>query len=91
MVKPLRARTMGLSELQLATLDLIRKVRFQLNRLAHEDGMSDSEFLDQIVDKLEHHILQDRVVLRMNRKRKEDIPADQKPAKKTRKKKGEVE
>lgn len=64
MVQPLRAKTMGISELQLATLDLIRKVRFQLARQAHEDGMSDSEFLSEIVAPLEQQIYADRSVIR---------------------------
>ncbi len=68
MVEPLRARTMGLSELQLATLDLIRKARFQFNRAAWEEGMSDEEFLEQIAAPLETRILQDRVVIRMRRR-----------------------
>ena len=64
MVEPLRARTMGLSTLQLETLDLCRKTRFQLGRQAHEDGMSDEEFLREIVESLEQRIYADRVVLR---------------------------
>lgn len=70
MVTPLRSKTMTLNELQLETLDLLRKVRFQFNRAAHEDGMSDNEFLDQIVDPLETKIYQDRQVLKMRRKNK---------------------
>lgn len=69
MVEPLKARTMTLGKLQLATLDLIRKVRFQLNRQAHDEGMSDAEFLEEIVEPLEQVIYADREVLRMSRKR----------------------
>lgn len=65
--EPLKSRTMGLSALQLETLDLIRKVRFQLNRAAHEDGMSDGEFMDQVLTPLEQKILADRQVLKMKR------------------------
>ena len=64
MVEPLRARTMGVSKLQLAILDLCRKTRFQFGRQAHEDGMSDEEFLHEIVEPLEQRIYQDRAVLR---------------------------
>ena len=70
MVEPLKARTMGLSKLQLETLDLIRKVRFQFQRQAYEDGMSDQEFIDQIVTPLETKIYQDREVLGMKRESK---------------------
>ena len=67
-VKPLRSRTMTLDQLQLETLDLIRKVRFQLQRQGYEEGMSDEEFMEQIVEPLEHKIYADRHILRMNRK-----------------------
>ena len=68
MVEPLKSRTMTLYQLQLATLNLIRKLRFQLERQGHEEGMSDYEFLTEFVDPLETTILQDREVIRMNRK-----------------------
>lgn len=71
MVEPLKSRTMGLSELQFATLELIRKVRFQFRRQAHEDGMSDEEFMSQVVEPFEHRIYADRAVLRDKRKRGE--------------------
>lgn len=66
-VKPLKARMHTLNQLQLETLDLIRKVRFQFNRAAHEPGMSDTEFLDQIVEPLAEKIRQDRAMLKMQR------------------------
>ena len=59
---------MTLSQLQLATLDLIRKLRFQMQRQAHDEGMSDDEFMENIVDPLETTIYQDREILRMMRK-----------------------
>jgi len=68
MVEPLKARTMTLPKLQLATLDLIRKVRFQLNRNAHEDGMSDTEFMENVLDPLESRLYADRWILRQARK-----------------------
>lgn len=61
-VKPLQRRTMRLQDLQCETLDLIRLIRLQLNRAAHDDGMSDLEFLDLIVDPLETRIRQDREI-----------------------------
>lgn len=70
-VEPLRKKTMTLNELQMKTLDVLRKVRFQFNRSAHEDGMSDTEFLDQIIDPFETEIHQDRQMLKMLRKRKD--------------------
>lgn len=66
-VEPLKARTMSLAKLQLATLDLIRKTRFQLGRQAHEEGMSDGQFIDEILEPLEQQIYADRVVIRASR------------------------
>lgn len=68
MVRPLKKKTMTLSQLQLETLNVLRKVRFQLNRQAHEEGMSDNEFLDEVVDPLENAILQDREIIKMQRR-----------------------
>ena len=68
-VKPLKKKTMTLSELQLRTLDVLRKVRFQFGRQAHEDGMTDSEFLDSVLTPLETDIYQDRQVLKMARRK----------------------
>lgn len=63
--KPLKKKTMTLNQLQLRTLDVLRRVRFQFGRQAHEEGMSDSEFIDRFVEPLETDIHQDRYVLRM--------------------------
>lgn len=65
MEPPLRKRTMTLSKLQLRTLDVLRKVRFQLKRQGHEDGMSDDEFLSSVLEPLETDIYQDRQILKM--------------------------
>lgn len=70
-VRPLTKRTMTLHQLQMRTLDVLRKVKFQLGRQAHEDGMSDAEFVDQVIDPLATDIYQDRQVLKMHRKSKE--------------------
>lgn len=67
-VEPLKKRTMTLSQLQLRTLDALRKVVFQFNRAAHEEGMSDSEFIENVLDPLRDDIYQDRQVLKLNRK-----------------------
>ena len=64
-VKPLKKKTMTLNELQLRTLDVIRKARFQLGRSAHDNGMSDDEFIEQVLETLETEIYQDRHVLKM--------------------------
>jgi hypothetical protein len=70
MVEPLKSRTMTLGELQLKTLDLCKKVRKQLNRKAHEPGLSDAEFLDQVVEPLKTIIEQDRYVIQRAEKNK---------------------
>lgn len=67
-VKPLKKKTMTLSQLQMRTLDALRKVRFQLQRQGHELGMSDSEFLEAVIEPLETTIYQDRQMLKMLRK-----------------------
>lgn len=69
-VEPLRKKTMTLNELQLRTLDVLRRVKFQFNRQAHEEGMSDAEFVDQVIDPLATDIYQDRQVLKMYAKQK---------------------
>ena len=66
-VKPLTKKTMTLNELQLRTLKVLRLVRSQLNRQAHEGGMSDTEFTENVLDPLETEIKQDRYVLKMFR------------------------
>jgi len=43
--KPLKAKTMTLHQLQMETLSLIRKVRFQLNRQPWQGGMSSGSVL----------------------------------------------
>ncbi len=65
MVEPLKKRTMTLSQLQMRTLDVLRKVRFQLGRAAHENGMSDAEFIEEVLEPLATDIYQDRQVLKM--------------------------
>ncbi len=72
-VKPLRKKTMTLSELQMRTLDVLRRVRFQFNRQAHEPGMSDSEFIEEFVASLETDICQDRQVKKINRMNKRKV------------------
>lgn len=61
-VPPLKSRTMTLNQLQLETLDLIRKVKFQLNRQGWEEGISDAEFIDKILAPLEFKIYADRAI-----------------------------
>jgi hypothetical protein len=64
-VKPLKARIHTLSELQLETLSLIRKFRSQLQRSAHDPGLSDTEFLDKIVQPLQDKIYKDRQMAKL--------------------------
>lgn len=61
--RPLRRRTLSLDQLQMVVLRLIRKVRNQMNRSAHEPGLSDSEFAEQVLDPLESMVRQDREIL----------------------------
>ena len=70
--EPLKSKTMTLSQLQLRVLDVLRRVRFQLHRQAHEDGMSDTEFLEEFIGPLETEIYQDRQVAKMYRQAKRE-------------------
>jgi len=67
-VPPLRKKTMTLSQLQMRTVDVLRRVRFQLHRAAWQEGMSDEEFIEQFITPLETDIYQDRQILKMKRK-----------------------
>jgi len=69
-VRPLKKRTMGLSELQLRVLNVLRHVRFQFNHQVHELGLSDDEFIEQWIEPLETDIYQDRQILKMKRAKK---------------------
>ena len=65
-VRPLRAKTMTLDDLQRQILLVLRMVRQQFNRPAWKEGMTDSEFLDRVVGRLETVIKQDRMVSKIN-------------------------
>lgn len=68
--EPLTKKTMTLHQLQVRVLNVIRLTRFQLGRKAHEDGMTDAEFIEQVLEPLETDIVQDRYVLKMSRRSK---------------------
>lgn len=63
---------MTLNELQMRTLDVIRKARFQLRGSAYENSMSDEDFIEQVLEPLETDIIQDRHMLKMIRKARKD-------------------
>ena len=65
MAIPLRPKTMTLEELQDYTLRLIRLTRGQLNRSSWEDGMTDGEFEEQVLDVLATKITNDQYVLKI--------------------------
>lgn len=62
--KPLTKRTMTLKQLQSRALSVLRQVRRQFNRMPHEGGLSDNEFLEQVIEPLEIDIRQDRDILK---------------------------
>lgn len=76
-VPPLKKKTMTLSQLQMRTLNVLRHVRFQLQRQGHEDGMSDAEFIEKEIEPLETDIYQDRQMLKMLKRRNKDELANQ--------------
>lgn len=59
-VRPLRSKVYTLKELRFFTLDFIKKVRKQLQHSPYQEGMNDSEFLDQVVSPFEEKIRNDR-------------------------------
>lgn len=61
---PLKSEILSQRLLQVEILTLIKQVRRQLNRAAHEDGMSDAEFESQVLDRLQAKIEADQYVLR---------------------------
>lgn len=58
-VKPLRGKTMGLDALRVRVLDVLKKTRDQLHKTPYEDGLTDEEFIEQVLDTLEIEITQD--------------------------------
>jgi hypothetical protein len=66
-VKPLTKRTMTLEELQLKTLELIIKCEKHLERMPYEEGLSDDEFIDQVLNKFQEDIVCDMSVAQMAR------------------------
>lgn len=61
---------MTLTQLQLRTMDMIRKVKLQLRRDMNSEDMSDEEFIEEVLDPFDTDIWQDREVLKMNRQAK---------------------
>lgn len=78
-VQPLRKRTMGLDELRNQTRAVLKKCRKQLMRKAHEEGLSDSEFIDQVINPLETDIWQDVQVEKMQAHRVPNMPLQSTP------------
>jgi len=68
-VRPLKSKTMTIDELRTSVLTFMRQTRKQFNRAAHDEGMSDNEFLSHVLDPLEYRIRADRDVEAMARKR----------------------
>jgi len=64
-VRKLQRKTMNLEEMRKATLSLISKVRNQLHRMPHDPGLSDMEFMEQVLTPFECRLRQDREVLLM--------------------------
>ena len=71
-VRKLKRRTMGLEELRKATLKLIAQTRHQLHRLPHEPGLTDMEFLEQVLTPFECRLRQDREMMLMANEEDED-------------------
>lgn len=68
-VPSLKCRTMSLDRLQKETLRVLRLARKQFNRAAYEDGLSDNEFIREVLEPLMHSIRTDRAVIRMRKRR----------------------
>lgn len=59
-VKPLRRRTLTVEQMQQKTLKLITAARKQLRRKPYQDGLSDEEFIEQVLDPLASQIKEDQ-------------------------------
>lgn len=42
---------------------MIKSIRRQFNRMPFDSGLTDNEFIDQVIDPLEHQILADMYIL----------------------------
>lgn len=56
---------MTLEQLQRRTLRVLKRVVRQFNRMPHEGGLNDIEFIEQVLDPLRNDIQSDRDVLKM--------------------------
>lgn len=62
---------MTFKQLQQRTLKVLRLVVKQLNRAAHMPGLSDDEFIDEVLCPLKNDILQDQYMLKQYEKEQE--------------------
>lgn len=69
-VRPLKAKVQTLQELRFSALHFIKKVRKQLQHSPYQEGMSDQEFIDQVVNPFEEKIRTDRDMERIIEKQK---------------------
>lgn len=69
-VEPLKQRTMTLDQLQHRTIEVLRLMVKQLGKAPYEDGLSDNEFIAQIIDPFDADIRTDRYILKMENQRK---------------------
>lgn len=69
-VRPLKSKVQTLEELRFSTLNFIKKVRKQLQHSPYQEGMNDSEFLDNVVAPFEEKIRNDRDMERIIEKQK---------------------
>ena len=68
-IEPLRARTMSLDTLQRRTLEVIKQTIKQFDHHYYEDGLSDRQFVDQVLRSFAEDIKVDRLVLARRRKK----------------------
>ena len=65
--EPLQSRTMTLGELQKRTLKFLELCRRQLQKMPHEEGLTDVEFIEQELNQFKNDIKTDIAVQKMNR------------------------
>lgn len=56
---------MTLEQLQRRTLKFLRAVSHQLQKMPHEEGLNDTEFIEQVVNPFRNDIKADREMLKM--------------------------
>jgi hypothetical protein len=70
-VEPLRRKVMTLEQLQNRTLKVLKLTIKQFGKGPHEDGMSDNEFIHDVLEELDMDIRHDQDILKLQAESKQ--------------------